>query len=381
MNNFRFYFVYWSNENQGNPKWLRVACSELDPTFSWLTKQLATMLNVPTSACRLRVGDKFVENLSCISSDPNDLNFHSLGETLYLTTFDQNDLGKPIQIFCKINGNSSTVLQCYEHTLVEELKLIVQQKTQSAPCEQRLTFSGQTLENGTRLSDYNVQNNSEIQHQQNMKGGFLKKSNRFVDLADLSAVVEIPFVTSAPEWRLAEKGLCLEGKCENKKCKAFNQMVVINMNMGIFDYFQDMTPLNTKCPICQTEVNVITCALNNCEWRWAGEKQISQYSMKREKLPKDKSFKRVGNVYHYFKVNTETGEHLTSWAALKIETKELHQEQRCQPCNGLIHSGDEFKTQCNHFFHTYCFNNWINSAKQINKPTKCPECNAFLLIE
>ena len=39
---------------------------------------------------------------------------------------------------------------------------------------------------------------------------------------------------SAPDWRIAHKGLCLEGRCQNEQCKAFNKMVVINMGVTIF---------------------------------------------------------------------------------------------------------------------------------------------------
>jgi len=38
---------------------------------------------------------------------------------------------------------------------------------------------------------------------------------------------------NAPDWRIAKMGLCLEGKCTNKQCKAYNSTVIINMGVPV----------------------------------------------------------------------------------------------------------------------------------------------------
>lgn len=76
--------------------------------------------------------------------------------------------------------------------------------------------------------------------------------------------------SDAPKWRIASKGLCLEGKCKNRQCKAFDKMVVINMGVPISYKIGMPGQKKTNCPICNTHVNIETCAFNECSFRYIG---------------------------------------------------------------------------------------------------------------
>ena len=85
-----------------------------------------------------------------------------------------------------------------------------------------IAYSSITLEN------YKICNEATIYLRLRLRGG----ANMFTDITQEAKKYE--WNKSAPDWRIAHKGLCLEGRCKNEKCKAFNKMVVINMGVTIF---------------------------------------------------------------------------------------------------------------------------------------------------
>ncbi|CAF3024999.1 unnamed protein product [Rotaria sp. Silwood2] len=97
--------------------------------------------------------------------------------------------------------------------------------------------------------------------------------SQFVDLSNTSGLIRRKWSSSAPKWRKAAPGICLEGKCNNSSCDAYQKAVIINIGLRKFDYLQDITKDTSKCPMCSKYVEPITCAFNNCYWRWEGIKQ------------------------------------------------------------------------------------------------------------
>ena len=92
----------------------------------------------------------------------------------------------------------------------------------------------------------------------------------FTDVSNSAAMQKLPWATSAPPWRIAKPGLCVEGVCENARCEAYNQMVIDNHGQGTFDLIVDA--YTCKCPQCDKAINPATCAFNNCLWRFMGLK-------------------------------------------------------------------------------------------------------------
>ena len=56
------------------------------------------------------------------------------------------------------------------------------------------------------------------------------------------------FSSDAPDWRIINKGLNLEGICKNKNCKAFDKKVWTNKQFGLFNLSKEV--YKSPCPIC-----------------------------------------------------------------------------------------------------------------------------------
>ncbi len=70
---------------------------------------------------------------------------------------------------------------------------------------------------------------------------------------------------TAPKWRRAEPGLCLEGKCTNVACHAHGSMVIVNMGFSDFDLSLQYD--DCFCPLCLEPVAPMKPGFNNCFWR------------------------------------------------------------------------------------------------------------------
>jgi hypothetical protein len=120
------------------------------------------------------------------------------------------------------------------------------------------------------------------------------------------------------EQRVARPGICLEGKCCNIECKAFdsNVIVPIGLNQKI-NIVCDINENNSKCPLCNQYIEPILFGFNNCYWRWSGIKQEQNgqapivYSLT--------EWKRADNAYHYFEPDSTAN---VIWRQLIIETNE-----------------------------------------------------------
>jgi hypothetical protein len=77
----------------------------------------------------------------------------------------------------------------------------------------------------------------------------------------------------APDYRIAEPGLCLEGKCRNDSYDAHDELVIMNNGIHDFDLIRDNNSRNKVlvCPLCSHYVKATTCGVNNCVWRMTGE--------------------------------------------------------------------------------------------------------------
>lgn len=58
-----------------------------------------------------------------------------------------------------------------------------------------------------------------------------------------------PFSKEAPDYRIIDCGLNLQGVCDNKSCKAWKRKVWAQKGYGLFNMSKEA--VTSKCPLCQ----------------------------------------------------------------------------------------------------------------------------------
>ncbi len=194
--------------------------------------------------------------------------------------------------------------------------------------------------------------------------------NKGDEFADLNKEPQLfKWSKNAPKWRTAKIGLCLEGKCTNKQCEAYNNNVIINMGVPIMFKLGMPTANNpTICPICKLKAT--TCAFNNCDYRYIA---IKESYTGLEKI--NCEWKTVGDNYYLFDDNKKT-----EYVSLVIETRctnkyshfrSITEKLGCKFClseysNEEIKESLLIKDEINEtYFHQECKNNWLNNNKHI----------------
>lgn len=124
---------------------------------------------------------------------------------------------------------------------------------------------------------------------------------------------------SAPRWRIAGPGLCLEGFCKTEECAAFRNMVIVTIGYGVWDFLK-IAGRKSNCPICCKRVKPITCGFNNCQWKCKGLKEVENDAVKEVLVPKSGEFEKADDAYHRFEVDDSKN---VLWLELEIIVETL----------------------------------------------------------
>ncbi|KAJ6235109.1 UBIQUITIN-60S ribosomal protein L40 [Anaeramoeba flamelloides] len=177
---------------------------------------------------------------------------------------------------------------------IEKVKSLIQEEEGIQSNEIRLIIGGKQLEDERTLSDYCIFGKATIHWVKRLRGGGLA-ARSFVDVSNNEGKIKIQWSKSAPDWRIVRKGLCLEGKCPNKKCEAYDHNVIMNLGFGAFNIFSDQVIEKCKCPICETLVESSNCGFNNCQWLFQGS-----FIKNNELVKKNSEMSTVGDEYETF---------------------------------------------------------------------------------
>ncbi|CAF1485375.1 unnamed protein product [Rotaria sordida] len=120
----------------------------------------------------------------------------------------------------------------------------------------------------------------------------------FVDVSKDDGLKRVTWAPTAPRWRQAQHGMCLEGKCRKSGCEAFDQKVIIPIGYRKFDLLRDTDTISV-CPLCKQYVDPITCSFNNCWWKYSGKKKERRADGK-PPVPCNSDWKQADDAYHYF---------------------------------------------------------------------------------
>ncbi|CAF1190347.1 unnamed protein product [Rotaria sordida] len=178
-------------------------------------------------------------------------------------------------------------------------------------------FDGEILDdNGSTIASYGVENKSILQLlnlDATERVDFSSIGAKFVDISNNESLKKKDWSETAPPWRKARRGLCLEGLCRNNQCKAYKQYVVMPIGYRKFDIIIDSSETTTKCPLCKQYVEPITCGFNNCWWRYEGVRQDEE-----GKPPTrfSSNWQQADDAYHYFDGHTSR---IVLWKQLIVE--------------------------------------------------------------
>lgn len=253
---------------------------------------------------------------------------------------------------------------------VHDVKELIQDSENTPPDEQRLIWNGRQMEDLRALSHYNIEDGSTLHLLVRLRGGG-DLPVTFADVADSGALKRIQFSRSAPDYRLAKPGLCLEGRCTNTRCSAFGKMGILNNGFQDYDLARGAT---RPCSQCHNDVMPTTCAFNNCMWRYEGQKAGEGHSVVGP-------WTEVGNAYHRF----DEGDGV-DWTRLFLQVRDVqpalqkakkarpsvtidHTYTKCMQCNGPVWCSKATLLRCGHSFHTECIADW-----ELESVVVCPIC-------
>ena len=177
-----------------------------------------------------------------------------------------------MKIYVKTMTGKTIPLDVDPSDSITAVKAKIQDEEGSSPEDQRLIFAGSQLEDFRTLADYNIKHHSTVRLILRLRGGGGFQPRTFVDMANEAGLQRHQWSRRAPKWRTASSGLNLEGRCTNSACEAYEKMVIMRMEFGVFDIQMDSNAQTTRCPCCQTFVQPLTCGFTDCEWKWTGLK-------------------------------------------------------------------------------------------------------------
>ena len=253
---------------------------------------------------------------------------------------------------------------------ISNIKETIQNKEGIPPDQQRLIYQGRQLDDDLTVGDYGIKDGVVLHLILRLRGG--GAGPEFVDVNRDDALMKIKFSDSAPDWRCCCRGINIEGKCENKECKAYGEMVIHMHRYGVFDLLHS----KAVCPMCKQPIVPVKPGFSSCLWRITYMKD-GVFDV----LPT----RRVGEEYETYdevKAGSCTYQflHIEAMPPYRelLETlrteKPLMVPNHCSLCLCELDPRDARIYSCGHGVHKRCLENENNAD-----PSKCCCCGAPLV--
>ena len=199
----------------------------------------------------------------------------------------------------------------------------------------RILFGGKQLsDDKSTLKDCNLRPGCVIQIIHRMVGGgdmqCMPMGAPFVNIDEHSLPSRHEWSTTAPSWRIAKHGLCIEGTCTNRRCESKGSLVIVNFGYTTFSLLEDAH--QCSCPACKSHVDPVTCGFNNCYWSLYGRKcNTPSEPPTTIKITE----KHADNAWHHYDPN-ENG--TTQWLTLLITAKRERKQRERFPWGHSFHA-------------------------------------------
>ena len=118
-------------------------------------------------------------------------------------------------------------------------------------------------------------------------------------------------------------------------------MVIYNAGMTHFDLIIDTASSRCLCPQCRKPIIPVTCAFNNCEWKYSGIKLEGEGSQQRPKVVESADWQTAGDAYERFPEGPSNEVH---WVRLLIIARKS--TGRMSTIEGAVTAGSGGNMEC-----------------------------------
>ncbi|OMJ72573.1 hypothetical protein SteCoe_28960 [Stentor coeruleus] len=204
-------------------------------------------------------GDTFMTNNFPLSNISHDSTINLILHPAYPSQI-------PIRIIVTTKTGKSFEICLYETQKISQIKEEIQNIIGIPPDQQRLIYEQMQLSDEKTLSYYNMCDKSEVTLALSLRGG---GGPRGFSFNGMSNEVKIKFSENAPDWRIVRPGISFCGICMNIKCRAYNDNIISNSGLGVFDVNRQVGII--VCPICENVISrVRNCGFYMAEWKYFG---------------------------------------------------------------------------------------------------------------
>lgn len=192
-----------------------------------------------------------------------------------------------------------------EEQTIKEIKQQIKKKEGIDVEKQSLLLYGDKLDDDKEVGDYDIEAEDTIHLMVPLGQGI-----GGVTFSNFKEKNKVSFSDKAPDWRVLNVGLNLEGLCQTKKCKAFGKKVWVQKGIGKFNMAKEV--VMSPCPMCKKSVkNPEVCGFFYCKYTIEGKEEGKEFFKKTGQHKSNKGFEKFegggdkSTEYIWLEITTE----------------------------------------------------------------------------